>query len=123
MNAAEQNDAVWSCEISLRFLFDNTGKPLEEPQVVGFGERFYSPSDVERALRRAQDAILQLPHSAGWDITPYLQEDYILSPKLVGFSRNVVRLDVSGPDLVDVTFIDLPGIIQNSDAVRLSLAQ
>lgn len=112
-------DAAWSCQISLRFMFDAAGKSLKEPQIVAFGERFCDPLDVERALKRAQDAILQVPYSPTWDVTHYLQDDYVLSPKPAGFSRNVVRLDVSGPDLVDVTFIDLPGIIQNSDKVHL----
>ena len=99
-------------------MYDAAGKRLDEPQVVTFGERLYEPTDVERRLKRAQDAILQLPHEGAHDLETYLQEDHIVSPKTVGFSRNVVRLDVAGPDLVDVTFIDLPGIIQNSDKVH-----
>jgi hypothetical protein len=96
-------------------MYDAEGKRLDEPQVITFGERLHEPTDVERCLKRAQDAILQLPHEGAPDLSTYLQEDHIVSPKTVGFSRNVVRLDVAGPDLVDVTFIDLPGIIQNSD--------
>jgi hypothetical protein len=98
-------------------MYDAGGKRLDEPQVITFGDRLFDPMDVERRLKRAQDAILQLPHPGAHDVTTYLEEDYIVSPKTVGFSRNVVRLDVTGPELVDVTFIDLPGIIQNSDKV------
>jgi hypothetical protein len=118
LTSADTQDAIWSCQISLRFMYDAGGKTLDDPQVIEFGERLYDPTDVERRLKRAQDAILQLPHQGAPDLATYLQEDHIVSPKTVGFSRNVVRLDVAGPDLVDVTFIDLPGIIQNSDKVH-----
>ena len=118
LTSADTQDAIWSCQISLRFMYDAGGKRLDDPQVIKFGERLYDPTDVERRLKMAQDAILQLPHEGAPDLATYLQEDHIVSPKTVGFSRNVVRLDVAGPDLVDVTFIDLPGIIQNSDKVH-----
>jgi hypothetical protein len=118
LSSADSQDARWSCQISLRFMYDAGGKRLDDPQVIKFGERLYDPTDVERRLKMAQDAILQLPHEGAPDLATYLQEDHIVSPKTVGFSRNVVRLDVAGPDLVDVTFIDLPGIIQNSDKVH-----
>src|SRR5271170_3044692 len=119
LTSADGQDVRWSCQISLRFMYDGAGKALDDPQVIKFGERLYDPTDVERRLKRAQDAILQLPHEGqDHDLATYLQEDDIVSPKTVGFSRNVVRLDVAGPDLVDVTFIDLPGIIQNSEKVH-----
>lgn len=42
------------------------------------------------------------------------KEDYKNPTKPpAAFSWNVVRLDVSGSDLVDVMFIDLPGVISN----------
>ncbi|KAI0696226.1 P-loop containing nucleoside triphosphate hydrolase protein [Cerioporus squamosus] len=31
------------------------------------------------------------------------------------FSKNVICIDLAGPDLVDLSFIDLPGIIQNAE--------
>ena len=117
LNSADGQDGSWSCQISLRFMYDVQGKPLEEPQILAFGERLYDPVDVEKTLKKAQDAILHLPYSAVPDVSSYLAEDHATREKPVGFSRNVVRLDVCGPDLVDVTFIDLPGIIQNSEKV------
>jgi len=118
LTSADTQDAVWSCQISLRFMYDAAGRQLEEPQVLRFGEILYCPADVERLLKKAQDAILQLPEEEIHDVATYLADQYVVSPKPTGFSRNVVRLDVAGPELVDVTFIDLPGIIQNSDKVH-----
>ena len=118
LTSADSQEARWSCQISLIFMYDAAGKRLDEPQVMSFGERLYDSADVERRLKRAQDAILQIPHEGAHDVTTYLQDTVVGSPKSVGFSRNVVRLDVTGPELVDVTFIDLPGIIQNSEKVH-----
>lgn len=35
------------------------------------------------------------------------------SLKQLAFSRNVIVLEISGPDVTDLTLVDLPGIIQN----------
>ena len=35
------------------------------------------------------------------------------SLKQLAFSRNVLVLEISGPDVTDLTLVDLPGIIQN----------
>ena len=77
---------------------------------------------VEDRLRRAQAAILELSlHSHDHSAARFLADNYQAHAKSpMDFSRNVVRLDVSGPDLVDVTFIDLPGLISNAPDVQPS---
>jgi hypothetical protein len=114
-------DGPWRCEISLRIMYDIAGKSLREPKSVGFGGALSDPKDVEVALRRAQTAVLRLPSVTDRDIGELLQDESISSGTCSGFSRNVIRLDVSGTELVDVTFIDLPGIITNSNKVRFMI--
>ena len=96
-------------------MFDINEYPLPAPEVIPFGDMMYGPEQVEDRLRRAQEAILRW-YTAEIDPATLLTDDHVVT-EMVGFSRNVVRLDVSGPDLVDVTFIDLPGIISNANQV------
>jgi hypothetical protein len=107
---------AWTCEISLRFTHDANGVKLQgEPKTIPFGDAITDLRMVENRLKRAQAALLQIPLAPDDDVTRFLDENYIppVKPK-VDFSRNVVRLNVSGEDLVNVTFIDLPGIISNA---------
>ena len=97
-------------------MYNLAGHRLQEPLVLPFGDALDDPAEVERMLRRAQDAVMHLP-LGDYPVDYFLQEEYEKSDLAVGFSRNVVRLDVTGTDLVDVTFIDLPGIISNADQV------
>ena len=110
---------AWTCQISLRFTHDANGVKLPgEPKILSFGDTMTDFRAVEERLKRAQSALLQLPLASDDDVTPFLADDYVppINPQ-VDFSRNVVRLDVSGKDLVNVTFIDLPGIISNAAEV------
>jgi hypothetical protein len=88
-------------------MYNSEGRLLDTPQVLAFGERLFDPEAVETTLDRAQNAIL------AWD----QGVDSVDSPSKQSFSRNVVRLEVSAPELVDVTFIDLPGIVTNAKPV------
>jgi hypothetical protein len=109
---------VWRCQISLRIIYDENGEVLPTPEIVGFGDAMTEAEDVENRLHRAQDAVLQWHTRVNdEDKGEILNYEYNASDDAPGFSKNVVRLEVSGPDLVDVTFIDLPGIITNADKV------
>src|SRR5213596_2870453 len=109
---------VWSCRISLRLMFDANGLPVGEPQVIPFGNPLIDAQLVEKRLLQAQRAILHLPLINDSGVEDFLTDEFDVSTKPPeDFSRNVVRLEVSGPDLVDVTFIDLPGIISNANRV------
>lgn len=91
-------------------------------------------SQVEEALIRAQSAIL----NPGKDVADFLPEnDGVLGgeseeemrkevrEKLmreaqnceVKFSPNVVLMDITGPELPNLSFIDLPGVIQATQDV------
>ncbi|KZO95027.1 hypothetical protein CALVIDRAFT_187292 [Calocera viscosa TUFC12733] len=105
------SNAAWTCLISLRWEYDQIGQKLRDVRTVPFGDRFTDPSQVEIMLRRAQLAILN----------PKTEQHLFLSADLanfentgeLGFSRNVICIEVTGPGLTDLTFVDLPGIISS----------
>ncbi|KAG8974096.1 hypothetical protein FRC05_007844 [Tulasnella sp. 425] len=101
---------VWTCKISLRFDVDRTGQPLAVVRDIPFGPTLHNANDVEKMLRRAQRAILRP------DLDPSIFVDdsdlHVFGVPLT-FSRNCVCIQVSGPNVPDLYFYDLPGIIAN----------
>jgi hypothetical protein len=101
-------------------------KPLEEVSEKPFGTLITDKSDVELALRRAQVAVLN-PSISPEDILTYSLEDLKDGARgiqrAVQFSRNVVCVDLEGPELTDLSFIDLPGIIQNAEPEIVKLVE
>ncbi|KAM5536974.1 hypothetical protein V8D89_009303 [Ganoderma adspersum] len=97
---------TWSCRISIRREYDDNDSKLSDVKEVPFGERITKREDVEPMLRRAQAAVLLGDASLG---------DLKSSVKGDRFSRNVVCVDLAGPELTNLSFVDLPGIIQNAD--------
>ena len=94
---------AWSCRISIRREYDDdNNKKLFDVREVPFGERITKKEDVEPMLRRAQAAVLLGDASLG-DLTTSVKGDR--------FSRNVVCVDLAGPDLTDLSFVDLPGTL------------
>ena len=101
----------WSCAISLRT------EQLGSLQVSSFAVT-RDPNEVTLLLRRAQIAIL----NSGTPTLQFLLLDenqcrtHPLNDK---FSKNTVVVEITGAD-VDVSFIDLPGIISNAPKARPS---
>lgn len=100
----------WSCRISLRFEVDEVGNKIE-PNEVRFGTPITNHNVVEIALRRAQLAILNpsIPSEkfVAYDVT--LDEKRPLgSTEQLTFSANVVVVEISGFNVTDLTFVDLP---------------
>ena len=107
--------------MSLSITTDSKGQPLGQSKSEPFGPPIYSKQEVEDRIRRAQLAILnpQIP------LTSFLKEDNIDSDEIdptadsddifqevstsLTFSINSVSLAISGPDVADLTFVDLPG--------------
>ena len=93
--------------MSLRETVDSQGQPLGVAKNTPFGPVITDKKDVEERIRRAQRAILN----------PSVRHEVFLSrldgeaderPEL-SFSKNCVCLELSGPDLTDLSFCDLPG--------------
>ena len=96
----------WKCKVSLRIRYNKLGQPLGAPQYRQFGEIIYDQGQVAERIRLAQHAIMN----------PAIEPEHILNtrsplhtPDELSFSRNAVVLQISGPDVVELSFTDLPG--------------
>ncbi|GJJ10607.1 hypothetical protein Clacol_004834 [Clathrus columnatus] len=97
----------WQCTVSLRFLTDEHGNPLDLAKNITFGNIIKDPKDVQERLARAQLALLN-------PLTPpevLLDSDNQLEHNLIGYSSNIVSIEIRSPDVTDLTFYDLPGLI------------
>ena len=107
--------------MALRTTVDKRGQPLGTAENIPFGPVITDKKDVEERIRRAQRAILN----------PSISHEIFLSGKHTGllykkqkkrkkgldvdldggselsFSKNCVYLELSGPDLTDLSFCDL----------------
>jgi hypothetical protein len=104
---------AWSCTISLRAEFDTEGGLLDRVNEIPFGKTIFEKSEVELALRRAQTAILN-PHLEFSDLLQVddaeeLTREPFISERTLKFSRNTICIDLEGPELTDLAFVDLPG--------------
>jgi vacuolar protein sorting-associated protein 1 len=104
----------WHCKVSLRFEHDEGG-PKQKFGTFEFAKTSEKET-VSLVLRRAQLAIL----NPGEDFCKYQdlseEECKAISKGLMSFSRNTVVLEITGAQ-VDVTFVDLPGIIAATEKV------
>ncbi|KAF8181827.1 P-loop containing nucleoside triphosphate hydrolase protein [Pholiota molesta] len=103
-------DAPWQCVVSLRFTTDSAGQPLGQARNEQFGDIIYDKAKVEERIRRAQRAILS-PHKSRESFLGDLITADTVDPLQLKFSMNCVTLQISGPDVADLSFCDLPGLI------------
>jgi hypothetical protein len=85
---------------------DQRGAALGQIRSEPFGETITDKALVEERIRRAQRAILNPSTPArqfleGDDEDPARRE--------LTFSKNCVCLEISGRDVADLSFVDLPG--------------
>ncbi|KAF9029016.1 hypothetical protein BDZ89DRAFT_1091905 [Hymenopellis radicata] len=98
----------WCCKVVLRTITDEKGQALGQPKNQQFGPPIYDKSQVEERIRRAQFAILNPSTSPDH----FLTGDHIEQGDTeLTFSTNCVSLSISGPDVADLSFCDLPGLI------------
>ncbi|KAG6329455.1 hypothetical protein ID866_9634 [Astraeus odoratus] len=95
-------DAPWTCAVNLHFISDDGGKP----RIVPFGDIITAKPDVEERIRRAQRAIL----NPSKDTKRFL-EGADPAHNEISFSKSYISLEISGPDVADLSFVDLPGLI------------
>jgi hypothetical protein len=83
---------------------DANGAELAQPRTVDFGLPIFDKPLVTERIRRAQCAILN-PNT---DPDFFLDADD-LEERHLSFSSNSVCLEISGKDVDDLSFVDLPG--------------
>ena len=107
----------WTCQVYIRWDFDISGNSLPDVHEVEFGPLITSKSDVELMLRRAQAAVLNPSASNSVGEKTKEAERYVkmtaeevrrIKNKLK-FSANAICMDLRGPGLTDLAFVDLPG--------------
>ena len=92
---------------------------------VDFGPRLLDKSKVETMLRRAQAAVLN-PSRPLSEFLAIDERDKRLTTKEENqyqFSRNVVCVDLTGPDLGDLSFVDLPGTSRHPARIERMLIE
>lgn len=104
-----RTDKPWQCIVSLRSTVDASDQLLGQVRNEQFGGIIYDKAEVEERIRRAQRAILN-PHKSRESVLNEvnMQKD---DPSQSKFSVNCVTLQISGPDVADLSFCDLPGAI------------
>ncbi|KAG1772028.1 P-loop containing nucleoside triphosphate hydrolase protein [Suillus occidentalis] len=112
----------WSCSITLRLGFDNNGRDLPRTTTVPFGRTITDKNEVEVWLRRAQSAILN-PNTPSASFHTKTIEELRNTRNTLKFSRNVVCVSIEDPDATDLSFYDLPGLIQNEEAETVALVK
>ncbi|KAJ7640281.1 P-loop containing nucleoside triphosphate hydrolase protein [Mycena polygramma] len=106
---------TWSCRISLRLDYNSDGSKMETAVTYAFGSTITNKNVVELWLRRAQAAILSphLPHEDFWGKTEHELRNPPADPERLPFSKNAVLVLLCDPKITDLSFVDLPGLIQN----------
>jgi GTP-binding protein EngB required for normal cell division len=135
LRRAEAN-AGWKCKVSLvhkyMYIEDTPGRHGKKAASGGLGPwREQQPQktvhfcdldnkeDVPNVLKWAQVAILN-PKTDPKRYIPVRSQTVFPPEQLqVGFSPNLVRLDISAPHQENLSFYDLPGIIVNSEDQQL----
>ncbi|THH10649.1 hypothetical protein EW146_g8308 [Bondarzewia mesenterica] len=103
---------TWSCQVSLRY------EDVDSSPSKNFSPLLTDKRDVEIWLRRAQAAILSPHRQTDFFANKSREELQTLQqtdPKMSKFSRNVVWVDIKDPNATDLSFVDLPGLVQNED--------
>ncbi|KAI0250036.1 P-loop containing nucleoside triphosphate hydrolase protein [Lactifluus subvellereus] len=110
----------WRCVVSLRIVTEDDGKVLSQPRKIEFGDPIFSKTLVTERIRRAQCAILnpRTPNHHFLEASPEVLEERQLS-----FSSNSVCLEISGKDVDDLSFVDLPGLIVGGEPRDARLVQ
>ena len=127
-------DQPWKCVVSLvqPYYYDpqkqlrSTNPRVEKSEYLGPWLRKASPDEeefitlsdkdqVQDVIWRAQLATLN-PTSDFKDFLP--PQDVENAEIEVKFAPNVIRLDISGPNLPNLSFYDLPGVINQADNDR-----
>lgn len=107
-----RSEGKWQCVVSLRYTVDLKGEPLGQARTKRFGETIFVKSDVEERIRRAQFAILNTDDLKKLDhFLTAPEETFQVPGSQQSFSANCITLQISGPDVADLSFCELPGTL------------
>ncbi|KAH7921346.1 hypothetical protein BV22DRAFT_1107246 [Leucogyrophana mollusca] len=125
MECTMSSDASsWSCKISLHQNYDAENRRLDSPTDNPFGTLLTDKRQVDIWLRRAQAAILNPFTPPGTFYTKSYEELRAFnSSGTLKFSRNVIHVDIKDPEATDLSFFDLPGLIQNEDEDTIDIVR
>jgi len=119
-----KSSSDWSCQVSLRKEYDVNDKKLICPEEAKFGNIITNPNSVEIVARRAQKALLNPERKPDnyfyWDFKDLSYEEDAASNALK-FTKNVVCLEIKGPNVPNLSLIDLPGIIRKCYLIIISV--
>ena len=104
-----QSSEPWRAQVSIRLEYDSRGDRLHDIKEISFGEVITEPGEVELQLRRAQCAVLSPAADSMIFLTKSAEELRAMSNFFAKFSNNVVCVEISGPELTNLDFVDLPG--------------
>ncbi|KAI8817235.1 P-loop containing nucleoside triphosphate hydrolase protein [Fimicolochytrium jonesii] len=107
----EKPGTAWSCQVVLRWESDENEKQLLNTKEEPFDTPMTKEADVGLRIAQAQRAIL----NPGTDSAYFLKMNEKDLKKYVDkrqFTSNIIVVAVTGPDVLSLTLIDLPGIIQ-----------
>ncbi|KAJ7587407.1 P-loop containing nucleoside triphosphate hydrolase protein [Mycena floridula] len=113
-----RSDEPWKCIVSLRRITDPQGQTLGQVRNESFGNVIYDKADVEDRIRRAQRAILNPSTPANKFLSG--DDEDPANPELT-FTPNYISLQISGPDVADLSFCDLPGLIASGNETDIKL--
>ncbi|KAF9444432.1 hypothetical protein P691DRAFT_763392 [Macrolepiota fuliginosa MF-IS2] len=114
----------WTCTISLRYeggIEDARGG--SRPQRFGPAD-ITNKRDVELWLRRAQAAVLSTDtDKAQWETksADEIKQAIRAGAGMRMFTEDTIVVDIQDKDVTDLSFVDLPGLIQNSDEQSIEL--
>ncbi|KAI8976327.1 P-loop containing nucleoside triphosphate hydrolase protein [Trametes punicea] len=115
--------SAWSCRVSLRRVSDG-----EDRGTADFSPKLLYREDVELWIRRAQAAVL-CPHIPLESIRNRSRDelkdvtDTSKDAAVLKFTRDVVVIDIEDPQGADLSFVDLPGLVQNEEEHLVALVE
>ncbi|KAG1746767.1 P-loop containing nucleoside triphosphate hydrolase protein [Suillus paluster] len=105
-----RSEGPWKCIVKLHITTGPSGQPCDVTN-VSFGSPITDKADVEDRIRRAQRAILSPSIDAQKFLYDSDLDDRTAEEAELSFSKNSVSLEISGKDVADLSFVDLPGLI------------
>ncbi|KAG0692056.1 P-loop containing nucleoside triphosphate hydrolase protein [Suillus ampliporus] len=105
-----RSEDTWKCIVKLHVTTSPSGQPCDVTN-VSFGPPITDKADVEDRIRRAQRAILNPRIDAQKFLYDSELDNQTAEQAELSFSKNSVSLEISGRDVADLSFVDLPGLI------------